>query len=80
MIQHQEISRTIGIRIKALRILRSMSPAQMAEVLGSKTNRVTRVEKGASPLTATELVAVAQALGVKTSVLVGEEEYSGGAS
>lgn len=80
MIDHSATNKTIGIRIKALRITRSIPQTRIAEVLGSKTNRVTRVENGGSPLSATELIAVAQALGVTTSQLVGEVPVDGGAS
>lgn len=75
-----EINEVIGARIRALRISRGISPHQLATVLGATTNRVTRVENGKSDLSAGELMAIAQALTVTTSQLVGEVPVDGGAS
>lgn len=75
-----EIYQKIGDRVRALRIVKGIPAQAIADAIGSKTNRVTRIEKGKSELTAVELMAMAQALGVTTSQLVGEEPVDGGAS
>ncbi len=74
----QDLDEKIGERLKALRISRNIPSSTIAAVLGCKTNRVTRIEGGRSHLTAAELVRVAEAVGVRTSQLVGEEPVTSG--
>ncbi len=74
------IKETIGLRIRALRISRGISPVQVAGSIGGTINRLTRIENGKSELSAVELIAVAKSLGVTTSQLIGEEPVDGGAS
>lgn len=80
MIDEQSLNQTIGIRVKALRLSRGIPQEKIAKAIGSKTNRVTRIENGRSSMSAAELIAMAKALGVTTSQLVGEEPVAGGAS
>lgn len=80
MIDEQSINQTIGIRVKALRLSRGVPQEQIAKAIGSKTNRVTRIESGRSGMSAVELVAVSRTLGVTVSQLVGEEPVAGGAT
>ncbi len=80
MIDEQSINQTIGIRVKALRLSRGVPQEQIAKAIGSKTNRVTRIESGRSGMSAVELVAVSRTLGVTVSQLVGEEPVTGGAT
>lgn len=79
MTSDQNINETIGGRLKALRISRGVPQSEIADLLGCKSNRVTRIERGISHLTAAELVRVAKKVGVRTSQLVGEEPVTGGA-
>lgn len=78
--QIEDINQRIADRVLALRLSKKVPPLRIADAIGSKLNRVTRLERGRSTLTAAELVLVAQVLGVKTSQLVGEEPVDGGAS
>jgi len=74
---NEEINRTIGTRVAALRYARGLSAPDFAEKIGLSQWKVTRIEKGASEVTAAELVRIAEALGVNSAVLTGEEKFSG---
>ena len=69
---HEKIAGVLARRILAVRISKQIDAAQVAEVLGSKPTKVTRIENGTSSLTAVDLVLIAKALGVPVSVIVGD--------
>lgn len=71
--EREKIAGTIARRILAIRISRQVDQATIADALGSRTTRVTRIENGTSSLTATDLVLIARALGVPVSVVVGDQ-------
>jgi transcriptional regulator with XRE-family HTH domain len=71
-----QINKTIGTRIAALRHARGMTAAQVAELAAMSQWRLTRIENTRSEATAAELVKVGVALGVTSSVICGEERFS----
>lgn len=72
-----EINKTIGIRLAALRHARGMEAQQLADAVpGLTRTRLTRIENNRSEATAAELVRLAAALGVTSSVLTGEGKFS----
>ena len=71
-----QINKTIGTRIAALRHARRMTVAQVAELAAMSQWRLTRIENARSEATAAELVRIAVALGVTSSVICGEEKFS----
>lgn len=75
-----EIDVRIAERLRALRISKGVTTAELATAIGTKSNTITMVENGRTKLSATQLVTLAQSLGVLTSVLVGEAPADGGAA
>ncbi len=66
------INATIAKRVRALRISRNIKVDDLAQTLRVKSHYVTRIENGNSTMTASQLVRMAQALGVRVSVVVGD--------
>ena len=71
-----QINRTIGTRIAALRHSRGMTAAQVAELAAISQWRLTRIENARSEARAAELVRIAVAMGVTSSVICGEEKFT----
>jgi len=71
-----EIVKAIGTRLSALRILRKIDRQSMATTIGISMNKLGRIEAGKTEPSATELIRFAEALGVPTTVITGEEKYS----
>lgn len=74
-----EFYKTIGTRIGACRVYRDMSRADLAERAGDglSTNLISRIERGTTSVSVERLVAIAKALGVRSSVLTAEERFEG---
>lgn len=72
----EEINKTIGTRLAAMRHARGMTAGDIAEKAAISQHRVTRIEHNRSEATAAELVLIAEALRVTTSVLTGEERFT----
>ena len=71
-----QINKTIGTRIAALRALRGITAARVAELAAMSQWRLTRIENARSEATAAELVRIAAALSVTSSVICGEEKFT----
>lgn len=71
-----QINKTIGTRIAALRHARGITAARVAELAAMSQCRLTRIENARSKATAAELVRIAAALGVTSSVICGEEKFT----
>lgn len=67
-----EIHKTLALRIRALRLSKKMSVDDMAKAVGLSSHLITRFENGSSLMTASQLVRIANALGVMVSVVIGE--------
>lgn len=67
-----DINKTIGLRLRALRLSKGISIDDMAAALKVKSNTVTRIENSTSQITVPMLVAAAQRLGVLVSMVIGE--------
>jgi|GEM_PF-2067015 len=68
----QRINETIARRVRALRISKGIKVEDLAQTLSLKSHSVTRIENGHSTMSASQLVRMAQALGVLVSVIVGD--------
>ncbi|MEW5421912.1 helix-turn-helix domain-containing protein [Amorphus sp. 3PC139-8] len=66
------IAGEIARRALAIRISKQIDRKVIADALGSTSTRVSRIENGTARLSAAELVVLARALNVPTSVLVGD--------
>jgi transcriptional regulator with XRE-family HTH domain len=67
----------IGERVRALRLAREMTQAQLAEILGTRHTNVSGVERGMRGLTIQQLVKLARALEVSPAeILDGEQPKS----
>lgn len=69
------IEKRMGVRIAALRQYRKVTPEQLGSAIGVTKNRVTRIEKGVSEITVGQAAALAGILGVRVSVLIGEDAF-----
>lgn len=61
----------IGNRLRGLSALLGIDRAALARAVGTTETRMARVMKGSSDLSAVELVALSDALGVHPSVITG---------
>jgi transcriptional regulator with XRE-family HTH domain len=66
------IKTEIAKRIRALRISKGLSIDDVARTTGLTPTFLTRIENGKSDLSAEHLIAIAKALGVLVSVVIGE--------
>ena len=62
----------IGQRLRALRLAREMTQAQLAEVLGIPSTNVSGIERGARGISVQQLVKLARALDVAPAQILGE--------
>lgn len=60
----------IGARLRAIREMREMTQAQLAEILGTRYTNVSGVERGIRGLTVQQVVRLARALDVSTDALL----------
>lgn len=67
-----EADTNISTRLRAIRIWRQVSTADLAEKTGIAVKRLSRIESGNSSASASEIVRCAQALGVIVSNITGE--------
>ena len=68
-----ETARKIGARIRAARKARALAQSQLGKLVGLDQAHISRLESGAYEGSPSQLLAIAQALGVSTAVLFGEE-------
>lgn len=73
----QNINVNIGLRVKALRLSRSISTRDIAKAVGVSPHIITRIENGTSTITVPQLVLIAKKLGVLVSVVVGDLPANG---
>ena len=64
---------TVGDRIQVCRRLQGLSLSQLADLAGLSRQHLHQAEHGVTQLTVPKLQAIAQALGVRCGVLLGEE-------
>ena len=62
----------IGQRLRALRLAREMTQAQLAEVLGIPSTNVSGIERGVRGISVQQLVKLARALDVAPAQILGE--------
>lgn len=60
----------IGARVRAIREVRELTQAQLAEILGTRYTNVSGVERGVRGLTVQQVVRLARALDVSTDALL----------
>ncbi|RAX42600.1 helix-turn-helix domain-containing protein [Rhizobium tropici] len=63
----------IGSRIRAIRVIRSMSQTELAEVLGITFQQIQKYEKGTNRVAASTLIIICQALRVSPLEILGLE-------
>lgn len=66
----------IGDRARAIRILRGLTKEEFAAKIGISAQSLSFFENGNKRVSAFDLVSIARALDVHTSVLIGEIAYS----
>jgi transcriptional regulator with XRE-family HTH domain len=67
----------IGERVRALRLAREMTQAQLAEILGTRHTNVSGVERGMRGLTIQQLVKLARALDVSPAEILDTKRRKG---
>lgn len=67
------INTELAVRVKAIRIHKSMLQHDVATRLGVSTQVVFAIESGLRKMTAARLIQIAEALGVTVGQLVGEQ-------
>jgi transcriptional regulator with XRE-family HTH domain len=60
----------IGARVRAIREMRDLTQAQLAELLGTRYTNISGVERGVRGLTIQQVVRLARALDVSTDALL----------
>lgn len=73
-----DLNRTIGIRLAAIMASKNISREKVAGAIDASTYRLARFENGTSEMTAAQLVLAAQALGVTSSIITGEQPFQAG--
>lgn len=71
--QEEEFAKTIGKRIKALRIEKQFTQIQLSDKLGIEDSALRRIESGRTNPTLKTLVKISEALGINLSELVSKE-------
>jgi transcriptional regulator with XRE-family HTH domain len=71
----EEINRTIGIRLSAMRQSQQLTPSDLATRMRTSAAMITRFERASSAMSAAELVLAAKVLGTNASVLTGEATF-----
>ena len=70
-----EVNATVGTRMRALAISRSVSACDLAKSMGIEERRLSRIFRGAETATIAQLVRAAKALGTTSAVLTGEVQH-----
>jgi len=68
-----EMAQKIGARIRAARKARQLAQSQLGRLVGLDQAHISRLEAGNYEGSPAQLLAIAQALGVSSTVLLGEE-------
>jgi transcriptional regulator with XRE-family HTH domain len=58
----KDLDRQVGLRIRNLRVLKGLSPQQLAEAVGCTAEQVRKIERGALRIDPNKLIAIAAAL------------------
>jgi transcriptional regulator with XRE-family HTH domain len=69
--------KTIGDRLRTLRLRRDMSQGELATALGTKQSNISDIERGARGLTVQQLVRVCRALKTTPDEVLGETKPAG---
>jgi transcriptional regulator with XRE-family HTH domain len=67
----ESILKAVGERLQKLRIQKGMTQEQLAEAIGVQPETVSRYERGAIPLSLSQLFQISEALGVGVDLLLG---------
>jgi transcriptional regulator with XRE-family HTH domain len=71
----ENIKKTMGVRIAALRQTRGQTSEELSRFAGITPRKLTRIENGTGPLDVEQAHWIARGLGVRLSVLFGEERF-----
>lgn len=74
LVEHDRALKVLGQRVRRLRESRNMSEQELAGAAGLRLRRLDSIEAGQFDLRYDELMALADALGVKSTELVGCDE------
>ena len=66
--------REVGIRLRALRVVRGFSQAALAKILGIHQSNISHIESGRQGVTIHQVIRLANALGVSSDEILSKEK------